>query len=70
MTHNEEFARTLTAKLLAYAIGRGVEYYDLPVIRQIVRDAAADGFRWSSIVEGIVRSPAFSMSTVPVGAIA
>ena len=67
VTHDEEFARTLTAKLLAYAIGRGVEYYDLPAIRQIVRDAKADGFRWSSIVEGIVRSPAFSMATVPVG---
>ena len=67
VTHDEEFARTLTSKLLAYAIGRGVEYYDLPAIRQIVRDAKADGFRWSSIVEGIVRSPAFSMATVPVG---
>ena len=67
VSHQEDFARTLTAKLLAYAIGRGVEYHDLPAVRQIARDAAADEFRWSSIIEGIVKSPAFSMSTLRAG---
>jgi hypothetical protein len=61
--HKEDFARTLTAKLLGYAIGRGVEHTDLPAVRQIVRDAAANDYRWSSIVLGIVNSPPFRMGT-------
>jgi hypothetical protein len=63
----EQFPRTLTEKLLAYALGRRLEHYDRPVVRQIVRDAAADGYRWSSLVLGIVNSPPFLMST-PRGA--
>ncbi len=59
----ERFAHTLTEKLMAYALGRGIEYYDQPSIRGIVRDAAAEDYRWSSIILGIVRSPAFRMST-------
>ena len=47
VSHKEEFARTLTAKLLAYAIGRGVEYYDLPAIRH---DRAGCGGRWIPLV--------------------
>ncbi len=62
-THREEFARTLTAKLLSYALGRGVEHYDMPAIRKIVRDSAADEFRWSSLIRGIVNSTPFTMST-------
>ncbi len=57
----EQFPRTLTEKLMAYALGRRVEYYDRPSVRQIVRDAAANNYRWSSIILGIVRSPAFTM---------
>ena len=57
----EQFVRTLTEKLLAYALGRGVEYYDYPTIRKITRDAAATDYRWSSIVLGIVESPPFQM---------
>jgi mono/diheme cytochrome c family protein len=60
--HKEDFARTLSSKLLAYAIGRGVEYYDLPAVRKIERDAAANDYRWSSIIEGIVKSTPFRMS--------
>ena len=48
-------------KLLAYALGRAIEHHDYPVIRGIVRDAAEDDYRWSSIILGIVRSPAFRM---------
>jgi mono/diheme cytochrome c family protein len=55
----EQFPRTLTEKLLAYALGRRVEYSDRPVVRKIVRDAAPNGYRWSDLILGIVNSPAF-----------
>ncbi|MYD87154.1 MAG: DUF1592 domain-containing protein [Acidobacteria bacterium] len=55
----EQFAGTLTRRLLAYALGREPQYYDQPTVRRIVRNAAADGHRWSSIILGIVESPAF-----------
>ncbi len=55
----EQFPRTLTEKLLAYALGRRLEYYDRPAVRQIVRDAADSDYRWSSLVTGIVKSPVF-----------
>ena len=57
----ERFPRTVTEKLMAYALGRRVEYYDRPSVRKIVRDAATSDYRWSSIILGIVRSPAFTM---------
>ena len=57
----EQFPRTLTEKLLAYALGRRLEYYDRPAVRMIVRDAAASQYRWSSLILGIVKSPAFLM---------
>jgi Protein of unknown function (DUF1592)/Protein of unknown function (DUF1588)/Protein of unknown function (DUF1585)/Protein of unknown function (DUF1587) len=56
-----QFPATVTAKLMAYALGRRVEYYDRPAVRQIVRDAAAHDYRWSSLVMGIVKCPAFQM---------
>jgi hypothetical protein len=56
-----EFISTLTRKLTTYALGRGVEYYDMPAVRKIVRDAAADGYRWSSLILGIVESTPFQM---------
>jgi hypothetical protein len=59
----DQFAHTLTEKLMTYALGRRVEYYDQPVIRRIVREAAADDYRWSAIVSGVVTSPQFMMST-------
>jgi hypothetical protein len=58
----DQFARTVTEKLLSYALGRKLEYYDQPAVRQIVREAAAQQYRWSAIVSGIVRSPPFVMS--------
>ncbi len=61
--HQEDFVRTFTEKLLAYAIGRGIEYTDLPAIRRIARDSASQDYRWSSIILGIVRSVPFSMSS-------
>jgi Protein of unknown function (DUF1592)/Protein of unknown function (DUF1588)/Protein of unknown function (DUF1585)/Protein of unknown function (DUF1587)/Protein of unknown function (DUF1595)/Planctomycete cytochrome C len=55
----EQFPRTLTEKLMAYALGRRLEYSDRPAVRKIVRDAAPDGYKWSSIILGIVKSPEF-----------
>ncbi len=63
----EAFPRTVTEKLLAYALGRRVEFYDKPAIRKIVREAAADGYSWSSLVGGIVRSVPFRMRTAEDG---
>ena len=57
----ELFVGALTEKLLTYASGRGVEYYDAPAVRAIVRDARAQGFKISSIVVGIVNSAPFQM---------
>ena len=55
----EQFPRTVTEKLMAYALGRKLEYYDLPAVRKVVRDAAAQDYRWSAIVMGIVKNPNF-----------
>jgi mono/diheme cytochrome c family protein len=57
------FVRVLTEKLMTYALGRGVEYYDEPTIRSIAREAAKQNYRFSSVVLGIVKSPAFQMKT-------
>jgi Protein of unknown function (DUF1592)/Protein of unknown function (DUF1588)/Protein of unknown function (DUF1585)/Protein of unknown function (DUF1595)/Protein of unknown function (DUF1587) len=61
--HQEDFARTLTQKLLTYALGRSLEPSDWPTIRQITRQAAPGAYRWSSLVTGVVSSTAFRMST-------
>ena len=60
-SHPELFVSTFTEKLLTYALGRGVEYYDAPAVRQIVADAQAKDFRFSSVVLGIVNSTPFQM---------
>ncbi len=57
----ERFARAFTEKLLMYAIGRNVQYYDAPAVRAIVRDAADDDYAFASIVKGIARSVPFQM---------
>jgi len=57
----EVFTSTVAQKLLTYALGRGVEYYDAPALRQIVRGAAADNYSWSALIEGIVNSTPFQM---------
>jgi hypothetical protein len=59
--HPEQFARTMTEKMLTYALGRGLEFYDMPVVRAIARDAAAQNYRFSSIVTGIIKSAPFRM---------
>ena len=62
--HKDDYVRTVAEKLLAYGIGRGIEYYDLPAIRKIARESSQADYRWSSLVLGIVRSTPFSMSIV------
>ena len=64
----ERFVHTVTEKLLQYALGRPLEYYDQPAVRRIVRNAEADDYRWSSIMLGIVESPAFLMRRAPSAA--
>jgi len=61
MRRPELFVNALTEKLLTFALGRGVEYYDAPAVRKIVREAAADDYRLSSIVIGITKSTPFTM---------
>jgi hypothetical protein len=57
----ELFATTFTEKLLTYALGRGVEYYDAPSVRGVVRQAAAKDYRFSTFILGIVNSTPFQM---------
>jgi hypothetical protein len=57
----ELFVRTLIEKLLTFALGRGVEYYDAPAIRKIVREAEKDNYRFSRLILGIVNSTPFQM---------
>jgi mono/diheme cytochrome c family protein len=61
LSHSDMFVTTLSEKLLIFATGRGVEYYDGPALRKILRDARADDYRFSSIVMGIVNSMPFRM---------
>ena len=65
LTHPERFVGTMTEKLMTYGLGRGLEYYDMPVVRGITRDAAKNNDRFSSIVMGIVNSTAFQMKRAP-----
>jgi hypothetical protein len=61
LNHSDAFIQNFTDKLLAYAIGRRLEYFDMPLVRSIDRDAAKNNNRFSSLVLGIVKSQAFQM---------
>jgi hypothetical protein len=67
VTKRDQFVETFTERLLTYGLGRGVEQYDAPIIRRIVREASADDQRWSSIILGIVNSSPFQMRRVSDG---
>jgi len=62
MSRSDQFVRVVTEKLLTYGLGRGVEYQDMPMLRSIVHDAASNNYKFSSLVLGIVKSPAFQMN--------
>jgi mono/diheme cytochrome c family protein len=59
LKHPEQFVRTMTEKMLTYALGRGLEYYDMPIVRDIAANAKSQNYRFSSIVLGIVKSTPF-----------
>ena len=61
MAPPERFVRAVTEKLLTYALGRGLEYYDMPAVRAITRDAADDEYRLSALIVGIAKSVPFQM---------
>ncbi|MDX1983982.1 MAG: DUF1592 domain-containing protein [Bryobacteraceae bacterium] len=65
LNHRDEFVQCLTGKLLTYALGRGLEHYDLPTVRSIAREAARGGDRFSDLILGIVRSTPFQMRRAP-----
>jgi hypothetical protein len=65
LVRKEQFVQTFTENLMTFALGRGVKYYDMPRVRAIVRDAAKQDYRLSSIVLGIVGSDSFQMAEVP-----
>jgi hypothetical protein len=59
LSHSVEFLETVTEKLLIYALGRGLEYYDRPVIRQIIREARPTEYGFASLIAGVVKSTPF-----------
>jgi hypothetical protein len=61
VSHPELFVTTFSEKLLTYALGRGVEHYDAPAIRRIVKDAGSNDYRFSSVILAIVNSTPFQM---------
>src|SRR5262245_6396455 len=61
LTRPDLFVSALTENLMTFALGRGVEYYDAPTVRRIVKDAGKDGYRFSSLILGIVKSAPFQM---------
>jgi hypothetical protein len=61
------FVTTMTEKLLTYALGRGLEPFDMPTVRKIVRDAAAEDHRFSAYIVGVTASPAFRMRMSAAG---
>jgi len=61
LSRPEAFATTVTDKLLTYALGRGVEAYDAPAVRKIVRESKNQDFRFSSLILGVVNSTPFQM---------
>jgi hypothetical protein len=66
----DQFVQTFTERLLMYSTGRKLEFYDMPAVRRIVRDAAKDDYRFSSLVQAIVRTDQFRKHRVPQAALA
>jgi hypothetical protein len=66
MSRSDVFVSTLTEKLMTYALGRGLKYYDMPAVRAITRDASSNDDRFSAIVLGIVKGAPFRMKMKPV----
>jgi hypothetical protein len=63
VSHSDEFVGTIIEKLLTYGLGRGLEFYDMPVVRSIRADASRNNNRFSSLIMGVVKSAPFQMKT-------
>ncbi len=63
LRYSPQFARVITERLLTYALGRGVEYYDMPMVRSIVREAGHDNYRFASLIMAVVNSEPFQFNT-------
>lgn len=63
LLHTDDYVETFVAKMLTYALGRHVDYRDMPAIRKIVREAAPGDYRWTAIILGIVTSTPFQMGS-------
>ncbi|MEO6376938.1 MAG: DUF1585 domain-containing protein, partial [Caulobacteraceae bacterium] len=63
----DQFAQTITERLMTYGVGRPVDHHDMPTVRRIVRDAAAKNYTFESIVLGVVNSDAFRKRAPPLG---
>jgi len=59
---HEMFVEVVTENLLTYAIGRGLDYKDMPLVRSLVHNAAQDNYRFSSLIMGVIQSPDFTMN--------
>jgi hypothetical protein len=64
----DQFVQALTEKLMVFGLGRGLRYQDMPAVRDIVRNASKDDYRFESLIRGIVASPAFQMKQIPAAA--
>ena len=62
LRYSPQFVRVITEKLMIYALGRGTEYYDMPLVRSIVNAAEKNNYRFSSLVLGVVKSQPFQMN--------
>jgi hypothetical protein len=65
----EMFAEVVIEKLLTYAIGRGLDHHDMPLVRSLTHAAAKDNYRFSSLLMGVVQSPAFTMNMKSAAAV-
>ena len=70
LRYSPQFVRVFTEKLMIYALGRGVDYDDMPVVRSIVRDGERNNYKFSSLVLGIIKSDPFQMNRKPDGVVA
>ena len=64
MSRQDDFVKTVMAKLMTYALGRGVEAYDMSAVRSILRNTAPTNYKWSGIIMGIITSTPFQMNHV------
>ena len=65
LRHPDQFVQTFVEGLLTYSLGRTREYYDMPTVRKIVRETAAKDYKFSAIVQAVVKTDQFKMRRVP-----